>query len=310
MSRSHFSWGASPRVNPIKPKETSLPSDELLLQICQVAIEDVQALREWLDGLRLVPRLIGHAHKEAHLELAITLLASLLGQVSRHNPVHLPFGFAGPSVQSRHWIDRDTLERIGKQIAGLVCQDHKATHVAFDVTCAINHAVELGFLEQKQYDAWRPGMPSGSGWRTAMMATPYGLARADMLGASIMSAHETSPDSTSPKSSTPVAPIALDANQATGNTAVPSTDDRYAWARQAELVNAVNHVLGQGMLHKGVLSRACQSKQIETNGLPGRASRVSVPHFMAWAAEQFSIGSDEQIQLRNAIIGEINMRNL
>jgi hypothetical protein len=83
----------------------------------------------------------------------------------------------------------------------------------------------------------------------------------------------------------------------------------YEWARQAELVRATNQVLGQGTLDKGVLSRACSDRHVETNGKSGRGLRVRVSGFLPWVARKFSLAKDEQTQIRNAIFGEINERN-
>lgn len=86
-------------------------------------------------------------------------------------------------------------------------------------------------------------------------------------------------------------------------------DDRYEWAHQAEFVRATNQVLGDRTLNKGVLSRACADKHIETNGKTGRGSLVQVSSFLAWIRKREKIGADEQTQIRNAIIGEITARN-
>lgn len=286
-------------------------SDETLLQVCRATLEDAESMPEWMDELRWVPRLIQPRRHVSHLSSAVTLLAFLLGELPRHNPVHLPFGYAGPQMRSAKWIDLDTLDRIGKQIVGLVLHDLDPEKVAFEVQYAIAQASQLGFIEQKDYDAWRPGMASGSGWRSAVMATPYGLAKARSLGAA-MGVVESRPKHhvASDNQMHPTSAVAAPPARTHGEAKTEPASEQYRWARQIELIHATNQVLGEGMLHKGVLSRACRSRQIETNGQPGRASRVSVTHFMTWAAQQFSIGNDEQIQLRNAIIGEINARNL
>lgn len=93
--------------------------------------------------------------------------------------------------------------------------------------------------------------------------------------------------------------------------AVSSTpaDDRYEWARQIDLVRATNQVLGEGMLNKGVLSRACADGHVKTNGKSGRSARVSVRSFLAWVSHQNQLGADEATQIRNAVIGEISSRN-
>ena len=90
---------------------------------------------------------------------------------------------------------------------------------------------------------------------------------------------------------------------------IGSRNGDYAWAKQADLVRATNQVLESGKLSKGVLSRACSHRLIETNGESGQRSRVNVPSFLCWVKRKFNLANDEQIQIRNAIIGEISERN-
>lgn len=156
-------------------------TDDVLLEICGVARGDAAVNSEWVAELRRVPRVVGRARVGAglRLERGQTLLASVLGRLPRFNPVHLPFGYMGPRQRSRDWVDRETLERIGKQIVGLLWTETPAGTVANAVQRGVSEAVRLGFLDQRQYDAWRPGMPSGSGWRCMLRATPYGVRRAN-----------------------------------------------------------------------------------------------------------------------------------
>ena len=331
MSRRDFLGGASSHgSNSQAPQRHASLPDEMLLQTCCASVVEGEAMPEWLETLRCVPRLIGGTRQASHLELALTMLASLLGELPRHNPTHLPFGFGGPRVHSHHWIDHETLDRIGKQVVGLVRHDDAPDTIAVTVECAIAEAIRLGFLDQKQYDAWRPGMPSGSGWRAAVMATPYGVTKARGL-ASVLVEHEPNPaaktnvnnrttapngparnDKQRPKSeyTSPIGPSPSGLTNDQNQPSVAAVDKPYTWARQIELVNATNQVLGEGTLNKGVLSRACRMKRLETNGKPGRASRISVSGFLTWAVGQFSISGGEQVQLRNAVIGEIHGRNL
>jgi len=48
---------------------------------------------------------------------------------------------------------------------------------------------------------------------------------------------------------------------------------------------------------------------METNGNPGRAMLVRVSSFLAWIRKNLGITEDEVIQVRNAIMGEITLRN-
>lgn len=165
-------------VNCAKAAECPL-TDGDLLTICGIVEDDPELTTEHMADLRRVACLIGSQHvgAGARLELAMSLLASVLGGFPRHNPTHLPFGYQGPTIKSNGWLDRDILERTGKQIVGLLWDDCTPETVASRVEQAISEAARLGFLEELRYDAWRPGMPSGSGWRVALAATPYGIMR-------------------------------------------------------------------------------------------------------------------------------------
>lgn len=86
-------------------------------------------------------------------------------------------------------------------------------------------------------------------------------------------------------------------------------DERYAWARQIDLVKATNQVLGDGELNRGVLSRACRNGDVGTNNKRGQGSRVRVTSFLAWVSKQRELAKNEETQIRNAIMGEISSRN-
>lgn len=300
-----------------EPREAHCLPDHILLEICRLSPEEAGAMSQQLDALRALPQLIcTDIYPCPHYELAVTLLATVLGQMRHFQPVHLPFGFGGPIVHSRFWIDQETLDGIAKQIIGLVQHDLKPDAIAQHVEVAISEAVRLGFLTQRRYDAWRPGMPSGSGWRCALMATPYGVTKASM-------ACRDNPEPSVPPGDDSVvirdavpqtirAPLTTHVPQTSSHqcTQTDPVDSPYAWARQADLVKATNQVLGGNTLDKGVLSRACRAGKVQTNGQAGRASRVSVGSFLVWLKRQFSLAFDEQVQVRNAVIGELAKRNL
>jgi hypothetical protein len=298
------------------PSNGSVLTDEILLQICRIKPEEAESMPEQMADLRSVPEILGNdPHHSLNLGLAVTIVTSALGQVPRHNPVHLPFGYSGPRVQSHYWIDQTTVDRVTKQIVGLIFHDRDPDAIAVTIEHAITEAVRLGFLDQKQYDAWQPGMASGSGWRYALMATPYGVAKAraarhacssqprrdssrTILPKSQVMPFQTPPvPTTSPRPPEPAQP-----------TTVPAAGETFEWARQAELVRATNQVLGSDMLNKGVLSRAVAARKIEGNGKSGPCSRIRVASYLIWVVRQFHLGTDEQTQIRNAIIGEINAR--
>jgi hypothetical protein len=155
-------------------------SDDVLLQICRTPTDDERVTAEWMADLRLMASLVDASRNSNRigLEHAVTLLAGCIGQLPQYNPTHLPFGYSGPTIKSHHWMDHDALEQIAKQIVGLIWHDVDPDVVASDVTRCVSEAIRLGFIEQQEYDAWRPGMRSGSGWRTAVTATPYGMTKA------------------------------------------------------------------------------------------------------------------------------------
>lgn len=134
-------------------------ADDVLLQICRMSANDPQVTPEWLSRMRQVTQLLVEPRlcQHARLEAAMTLLASALGQLTQFNPTHLPFGHEEPETQSRDWMERRALERVGKQIVGLMWRHTSAEAVAVAVEHAVSESIRLGFLEQRQYDAWRPG---------------------------------------------------------------------------------------------------------------------------------------------------------
>ena len=99
-----------------------LLTDDVLLQICRVSPDHPDITSEWMADLRAASGLVGprHARQHVRLEYALALLAYILGKLSHFNPMHLPFGYCGPTICSHNWIDRDVLERVGKQIVGLL----------------------------------------------------------------------------------------------------------------------------------------------------------------------------------------------
>ncbi len=197
--------GALPVAN-----ANTLP-DALLLQICRVQENDPQITREWIIQLRIVPHLVGSPRpaNAAQLEAAVTFLASILGALRQFNPKHLPFGYSGPQAWSRGWVELEALERVGKQIVGLRWPQASAETVAAAVQHAVSESIRLGFMEQREYDAWRPGMASGSGWRAAVATTPYGVLRA--CRATEFGGDEAGTEAEAPQTQTPPAETAAGA---------------------------------------------------------------------------------------------------
>lgn len=162
-------------------------TDQFLLDVCRVTYQDDEITPEFCSDLQAIVPLVGDQWPPSseHLEYAVTLLASALCQLRRYHPRHLPLGYTGPTIQSVGWMDRNDLDNLAKQITGMAWGNANPRIVATTVSVAITNAVELGFLEERQYDAWRPGMDSGSGWRAALTVTPYGLNRARHVAESL-----------------------------------------------------------------------------------------------------------------------------
>jgi len=246
------------------------------------------------------------------------------------------------------WVEREELESTAKQIVGLLWSESQPSRVAIAVSQATNNAIGDGLIQAHDYDAWHTGMASGSGWRQSVAATTYGVIRARQLSSkaksntSLASARRgiggVSVNTGELGTAVNTHDHGVAVNTAPGGAAISTgdfgvavstgggmqpipkpgdvdevrpreADDKYAWARQAELVKAVNDVLGEGTLHKGVLSRACTDGQVETNRQPGPGSRVSTNSFLAWVTRKFELAKNEQTQVRNAVIGEIRARN-
>ncbi len=180
-----LAWAAMPEGAGGDPDCGNILTDRVLMHICRVTTADPQVTPDWLAILHQVARLVGHpqARQGLRLESALTLLTSVLAQLEHFNPTHLPFGYGGPRVQSYEWVEREALEQVGKQIVGLIWRSMCADAVAGAVREAVTVSVRVGFLDQKQYDTWRPGMKSGSGWRPAISATPYGVLTACSVAA-------------------------------------------------------------------------------------------------------------------------------
>lgn len=286
-------------------------SDDVLLPICRTSLKDERVTEAWMADLRLVASLIaaGRNSDRRVLEHAVTLLAGCLGQLPQHNPTHLPFGYAGPVVRSHAWMDRDSLEQTAKQLVGLIWADADSEDVACRVTESVSEAIRLGFMDQQKYDAWRPGMRPGSGWRAAVMATTLGMTKA-------RAGLDNSP-LPGKKAGQISSPAGVQRHRQAAQTA-----EYFNWATQAELCRAVVRVIGDGAEadgygesasdrapDKATISRAVQSGQLQSNGQSGRACRVSVDGFVRWIAKRCkSLDSSEVRQIEDAIISEIRNR--
>lgn len=161
--------------------DVSILSDDTLLQICRVSQEDLEAVPSLADELRLARRLIPppRSRHDGRLEHLVALLASVLGKLPQYD---LPIGYNSPGFDIKGWVERDALEQVAKQIVGMAWLDVAPDQVASHVHQTATESIRLGLVDSRDYDAWCPGMSSGSGWRIAVTATPYGIAKARALG--------------------------------------------------------------------------------------------------------------------------------
>lgn len=180
-------------------------TDETLLEIIRVSADHKELTPELFADLRAARSLVGQRQSchDTRLEHGLALLTSALGRLSPHNLRHYPFGHSGPTIQSDGWVDRDTVEKVAHQIAGLMWSDALAARVAIDIQHGLTQALTLSFIEQVDYDAWQPGMASGSGWRAALSATPYGVTKARALVQANMSVAQVPTARVNPVSAAP-----------------------------------------------------------------------------------------------------------
>ena len=284
----------------LEPAALQLSDDELL-RVCRLSQDDPELTAEHVNSLHCVAHLLGPEHDgtDGRRELGLALLASVLGGFPANHPTHQPDGYGGPVIKLHGHVSRRTLERTAGRIVGILWPAYTPSDVESRVKQAIAKAISNGSLQKRPFDTWRPGMPSGSGWRLALLATPSGIRRARKLAGIPIE----------PSLLAKVPAGTIDAASPQNHTTRPrSIDDRYHWAHQIELVRATNQVLGEGMVNKGTLSRACTDGHVETNGKPGRAQLVRIQSFLAWLRRQNELDTDETTQIRNAVIGEITAR--
>ena len=96
-----------------------------------------------------------------------------------------------------------------------------------------------------------------------------------------------------------------------GGAGAPAEPDanRFDWVRQAELVRALHRVLGEeDSPDKGMLTRAVQDGQIQSNGESGRKCRLHVDSVKAWLIKTRGMAHDEVQQVVDAVVAEIRMR--
>ncbi|HRR86051.1 MAG TPA: hypothetical protein P5316_13660 [Phycisphaerae bacterium] len=143
--------------------------DEDLLKLCELPADsgaDVLAL------LRTAARLLEQWSREGACAGAAVAMAAAMGRAGHWSVRSLPFGYEGPSIRHEGWIKRDDLALKLTQLGGLICGRRFAARHA---DTAIARAVQEYWLREGQHGGWRPGMESGSGWKTVVQAQPVGL---------------------------------------------------------------------------------------------------------------------------------------
>jgi hypothetical protein len=146
-------------------------SDDVLAEVLRVEPEDADASREAFTLLRSAARLIqqrdswsGYGEAPAR---DITCVAAALALVPGHRIRQLGDG----------WIARDALASAAAQLIGLARPTDDSGRIAVHVAHAIREATRLHYLDEAEYDAWQPGMRSGSGMREAVAVTALGRAK-------------------------------------------------------------------------------------------------------------------------------------
>lgn len=233
-------------------------SQEILMDVCRFRRCDEDVTAALLDDLLQVVSLLGvrWPPREGRAEHAVALLAAVLTSHRRCNPTHLPFGYSGPVIQSKGWMDRDDLGAVAMQIAGLCCEYGDPDSIAVGTRKAIQQALGVGFLQEKQYDAWRPGMASGSGWRSALSPTPYGIQKARSLAASLAAPRpgeaapccQAAPATVPPPSPRPLASMATDTPAPMQPTSPPTPEAdplRAALGRLNEMERSCLQAMGE-----------------------------------------------------------------
>ena len=71
------------------------------------------------------------------------------------------------------WLDEDDVLSMGRVVFGLT-EKIATEHLNTTIETALKEAVSAGWLREEEYDAWHPGMPSGSGMRTKYLLSPLG----------------------------------------------------------------------------------------------------------------------------------------
>ena len=147
---------------------TSMLTDAQLAELCELPPDSTPDVFEML---RTTARLLIHHQWRNDSSAAVTLAVAM----GRSSVWAVKLGNPGQSVEQEGWIDWKSLALKLTQLGGLILGKKFDANSA---DLAIHVAVKEYWLREETYDAWHPGMRSGSGRTSAVQAQPVGIARA------------------------------------------------------------------------------------------------------------------------------------
>ena len=174
-----------------------------LLQACGLPAEPAADVR---DTFNMAVRLIQRGRDDTDAAAAVALATAVV-RTGGQNVRSLPFGYDGPRVEHEGWLRREDLTRWLTQLGGRVAGGR---FNADSARLAVENALHEYWLRAERFDAWRPGMPSGSGWTDVIQPQAAGIARASQMAAELAAAFsQVRPvPAIEPTTTTPWKPIA------------------------------------------------------------------------------------------------------
>ncbi|MBM4094249.1 MAG: hypothetical protein FJ276_33300 [Planctomycetes bacterium] len=157
-----------------------------LLRACGLPAEPAADERRFFQ---LATLLIQRGGVETDAAAAVAL-AEAVSRAGGQNVESLPFGYEGPRVEHEGWLRREDLTRWLTQLGRMVAGDR---FNADSARLAVEYALREYWLRSERFDAWRPGMRSGSGWTEVVQPQAAGIARATETEATRIHAAGNSP---------------------------------------------------------------------------------------------------------------------
>jgi hypothetical protein len=151
-------------------------TDAELLRACGLPAEPAANVRKSFD---MAVQLIQRSRDDGDAAAAVAL-ATAVARAGGQNVQSLPFGYEGPGVEHEGWLRREDLTRWLTQLGSLVAGGR---FNADSARLAVEYALREYWLRAERFDAWRPGMPSGSGWTDVIQPQAAGIARATQMAA-------------------------------------------------------------------------------------------------------------------------------